>query len=115
MEAKAILRKLHISPRKIKPVADLVRNKEVSAALAVLDHSPRKASVSISLLLRSAIANWKTKHAADAPEGHKLAIKEIYAGSAGMLKRMKPAPRGTAHRIRHRMSHVTIIVAPVPA
>lgn len=99
-----------IAPRKMRLVADLVRGEEVNKALNILQHNAKDASVSLEKLLRSAIANWEQKNEDKNIEEETLYVKEIQVGSAGMLKRIQPAPQGRAHRIRKRSNHVTIVV-----
>lgn len=99
-----------IAPRKMRLVADLVRGVEVNKALNILQHNAKEASTSLEKLLRSAIANWEQKNEDKNIEEETLYVKEIQVGSAGMLKRIQPAPQGRAHRIRKRSNHVTIVV-----
>lgn len=99
-----------IAPRKMRMVADLVRGVEVNKALNILQHNAKDASTSLEKLLRSAIANWEQKNEDKNIEEETLFVKEIQVGSAGMLKRIQPAPQGRAHRIRKRSNHVTIVV-----
>ena len=99
-----------ITPRKMRLVADLVRGVEVNKALNILQHDSKEASTSLEKLLRSAIANWEQKNEGKSIEDEKLVVKSIEVGSAGMLKRIQPAPQGRAHRIRKRSNHVTIVV-----
>ena len=61
-------------------------------------------------LLLSAISNWQTKNEDARLEEADLFIKEIFVDSARMLKRLRPAPQGRAHRIRKRSNHVTLVV-----
>ena len=61
-------------------------------------------------LLLSAISNWQSKNENDDVEDAKLFVKEIRVDSAGMLKRLRPAPQGRAHRIRKRSNHVTLVL-----
>jgi large subunit ribosomal protein L22 len=98
------------SPRKMRIVADTVRGKDVFQALNILKFSKQDASVRLEKLLRSAIANWEAKHEGERPEDANLVVSEIKVDSARMLKRLRPAPQGRAHRIRKRSNHVTIIV-----
>lgn len=97
------------SPRKMRIVADIIRGKEVFQALNILKFSKKEASVRLEKLLKSAINNWEQKNEADATEVS-LIVKEISVDSARMLKRLRPAPQGRAHRIRKRSNHVTLIV-----
>lgn len=108
--AVATLRNSSISARKMRLVADLVRGVEVNKALNILQHNAKDASVSLSKLLRSAIANWEAKNEGKSIEDEKLVVETIEVGSAGMLKRIQTAPQGRAYRVRKRSNHVTIVV-----
>ena len=99
------------SPRKMRLVADLIRGVEVEKALHILRFSPKEASRRLEKLLLSAIANWQAKNEDANIEGADLFVKEIRVDGGSMLKRLRPAPQGRAHRIRKRSNHVTIVVA----
>ena len=96
------------SPRKMRLVADLVRNRDVEYALAVLKHSPKEASGRLYKLLLSAISNWQAKNEGSRMEDSQLCVSEIFVDSARQLKRIRTAPQGRAHRIRKRSNHVTL-------
>ena len=98
------------SPRKMRLVADLVRGVEVEKALAILKFSSKEAARSLEKLTLSAIANWQAKNEDANIEDAGLFVKEIYVDSATMLKRLRPAPQGRAHRIRKRSNHVTMVL-----
>ena len=98
------------SPRKMRLVADSVRGKKVDTALTILKFSQKEASNKLEKLLMSAISNWQSKNEDSDVEEANLFIKEIRVDSAGMLKRLRPAPQGRAHRIRKRSNHVTLIL-----
>lgn len=98
------------SPRKMRLVADQVRGEEVDKALAILKFSPKEASRRLEKLLLSAIANWQAKNEEADLENAALFVKEIRVDSARMLKRLRPAPQGRAHRIRKRSNHVTLVL-----
>ena len=98
------------SPRKMRLVADQVRGKDVNKALSILKFSQKQASLRLEKLLLSAINNWQQKNPDSDVENEQLYIKEIKVDGAGMLKRLRPAPQGRAHRIRKRSNHVTIVV-----
>lgn len=105
MEAKAHLRYLRMAPRKVAAVADLIRNKDVGTALAILKGTPRAASESLEKLLRSAMANAENNHNMDVS---KLYVAEIFANPGPTLKRVRPKAKGSSGRILKRTSHVTI-------
>ena len=96
------------SPRKMRLVADLIRGLEVEKALNILKFNPKEASINLEKLLLSAIANWQAKNEDASIEDAGLFIKKITVDSASMLKRLRPAPQGRAHRIRKRSNHVTL-------
>tara|TARA_R110002124_G_scaffold15651_1_gene67867 strand:+ start:132 stop:539 length:408 start_codon:yes stop_codon:yes gene_type:complete len=98
------------SPRKMRLVADLVRGKKAEQALQILRFSPKEASRRLEKLVMSAIANWQAKNEDADVEEAKLFIKEIRVDGGSMLKRLRPAPQGRAHRIRKRSNHVTVVV-----
>ena len=98
------------SPRKMRLVADQLRGTGVEQALAILKFSPKEASRRLEKLLLSAIANWQAKNEDANIEDADLFIKEITVDSGRMLKRLRPAPQGRAHRIRKRSNHVTLVL-----
>ena len=106
-EARATLKYARISSRKVKIVADLVRGKKVDEALAIIKFTPKASSEILEKLLKSAIANAENNHGMN--RGN-LIVSEIYANQGPTLKRIRPAAKGSAVRIRKRTSHVTIVV-----
>ena len=105
--AKAEVNYVRISPRKVKVVIDLIRNKPVGDALAILKHTPKAASEIVEKLLLSAMANAENNHGMSTD---KLYVAEIYANQGPTLKRIRPAAKGSAVRIRKRTSHITIVL-----
>jgi len=106
--AQATLKYARISARKVKIVADLIRGKDVNEALAIVKFTPKAASEIIEKLLKSAIANAENNHGMDSKN---LYISEIYANQGPTLKRIRPAAKGSAVRIRKRTSHITIVLS----
>ena len=106
----ASLRNVPTSPRKMRLVADMIRGKEVNLALDMLKFSSKEASRRVEKLLLSAIANWKEKNEGVRMEDANLVVKSINVDSARILKRLRPAPQGRAHRIKKRSNHVTIYI-----
>ncbi len=98
------------SPRKMRLVADLIRGVQVEKALAILRFNSKEASRRLEKLLLSAIANWQAKNEDADIEDADLFIKQITVDSGAMLKRLRPAPQGRAHRIRKRSNHVTLVL-----
>jgi len=101
------------SPRKMRLVADLVRGQKAEHALNILRFSQKEASRKLEKLLLSAIANWQAKNEDASIEDAGLFIKEIRVDGGTMLKRLRPAPQGRAHRIRKRSNHVTIVLGAI--
>jgi large subunit ribosomal protein L22 len=106
----AVLRNCPTSPRKMRLVADSIRGMEVNKALDVLKFSSKEASRGVEKLLLSAIANWQAKNEGVRLEESDLCVKKIMVDSGRILKRLRPAPQGRAHRIRKRSNHVTVYV-----
>ena len=108
MEAKAHLRYVRISPRKIQIVCDLIRGKSVAQATAILMNTPKAASEPLLKLLKSAASNAENNHQMD-PE--KLYVSACYANPGPIIKRIMPRAQGRATKIHKRTSHVTVILA----
>ncbi|MDA0792309.1 MAG: 50S ribosomal protein L22 [Flavobacteriaceae bacterium] len=98
------------SPRKMRLVADQVRGESIDKALAILKFSPKEASRRLEKLLLSAISNWQAKNETGDIEKADLYVSEIRVDGGTMLKRLRPAPQGRAHRIRKRSNHVTVVL-----
>ena len=98
------------SPRKMRLVADQVRGEGIVKALAILKFNPKEPSKKLEKLLLSAIANWQAKNESADVEKAELFVKEIRVDGGNMLKRLRPAPQGRAHRIRKRSNHVTLVL-----
>ena len=98
------------SPRKMRLVADMIRGKRVDLALSMLRFSTKEASGRLEKLLLSALANWQAKNEGKRIEDQELVVSEVQVDSAGMIKRLRPAPQGRGYRIRKRSNHITLIV-----
>ena len=107
IEARAKLSHARISARKVKIVIDLIRGKDVNEALAILKFTPKAASPLVEKLLKSAIANVENNNGM---KHENLYVAEIYANQGPTLKRIRPAAKGSAVRIRKRTSHITIVL-----
>lgn len=101
------------SPRKMRLVADLIRGEKAETALNILRFNPKEASGRLEKLLLSAIANWQAKNEESSVEEAGLFVKEIRVDSGAMLKRLRPAAQGRAHRIRKRSNHVTLVLGAI--
>jgi large subunit ribosomal protein L22 len=108
--AIAKLNNVPTSPRKMRKVADVIRGENVLQALNMLKFMPQDAARRLEKLVLSGIANWQAKNEDKSADEENLIIREISVDSGRMLKRLRPAPQGRAHRIRKRSNHVTIIL-----
>ena len=106
-EARAKLSYARISSRKVKIVIDLIRNKNVAEALAILKFTPKAAAEIVEKLLKSAVANADHNFGMDT---EKLYVAEIFANQGPTLKRVRPRAQGRAFRIRKRTSHITVVL-----
>lgn len=98
---------LHIAPRKMRLVTNLVKNLSVEQALVQLQHTNKKASVMVIKLLKSAVANAQNNFSLK-PEN--LYVKTLTCDMGKVLKRYMPRARGSASTIRRKMSHVNIVL-----
>lgn len=105
---KALLKYDRQSPRKVRLIADMIRGKKVEDALAVLKHTPKKATVSLEKLLKSALANAKEN--SDKKEGD-LYIKEVTVNKGFTMKRARPRAFGRAFPIRKHTSQIMIVLS----
>ena len=98
---------IRIAPRKVQIVLDLIRNQPADKAMAILKYTPKAACEPLMKLLKSAIANAENNHNMT---HEKLYVAEVFANQGPTLKRIRPAAKGSAVRIRKRTSHITIIL-----
>lgn len=113
--ATAYLNDVPTSPRKMRLVADIIRGERVSKALNILKYEAKHPAAKMEKLLMSAISNWELKNKDVKLEEADLYVKEVYVGGGRILKRLRPAPQGRAHRVRKRSNHVTLVVDRMPA
>jgi large subunit ribosomal protein L22 len=106
-EAKAYLRVIHVSARKLNLVAQSIRGKSAPAALAELTFSPRRVAHDVKKVLQAAIANAENNHQLDVD---RLYVKEATVGRAFGMKRFHARGRGRAARIEKHFSNLTVIV-----
>lgn len=107
MAARAVVRHVRMSPRKMRIIADMVRGKRVDEAMNLLRVMPKKAAVVIRKLLVSAVANAEHQGVEDVDA---LLVKGCSIDNGPILKRWMPRAMGRANRVQHRTSHVTIVV-----
>lgn len=107
MEAKAKVTYVRIAPRKVQIVLDLIRNKPVEEAAAILKHTPKAACEPLAKLLKSAVANAENNNDMDVS---RLYIAECYVCQGPILKRIRPRAQGRANRINKKTSHITMVL-----
>ncbi|AYD39258.1 50S ribosomal protein L22 [Clostridium fermenticellae] len=107
MEAKAIAKYVRMSSMKVGIVLDLIRNKDVNEAFAILKYTPKTAAEVVNKVLKSAVANAENNLNLDV---NKLYVAEAYACQGPTLKRFRPHAQGRAFRIKKRSSHITLVV-----
>lgn len=110
----AYLKDVPTSPRKMRLVVDLIRGVDALKALAILQFEAKHPAAKVEKLLQSAIANWQAKNPDVDLEKAGLYVKEVFVDGGTILKRLRPAPQGRAHRVRKRSNHVTIVVDRAP-
>jgi len=110
-EAKAVARMLRVSPQKLNLVAQLIRGRKASAALADLQFSRKRIAVDVKKCLESAIAN-ADNHDLEVDD---LVVAEAHVGNGIVMKRFSPRGRGRSGRIYKPFSHLTIVVRQVEA
>lgn len=108
MQALAKAKYVRLSPKKAQRVIQLIRGKKVNEAMASLQILPQKASRIIAKVLRSAVANAEHNYNVSAD---RLIVLRAYVDQGPTLKRYSPRAMGRANLLRHRSSHVTVIVA----
>ena len=111
-EAKAVARMLRVSPQKLNLVAQLIRGRKASAALADLQFSRKRIAVDVKKCLESAIANAENNHDLDVDE---LVVAQAHVGKSLVIKRFNSRGRGRMARILKPFSHLTIVVREVEA
>jgi large subunit ribosomal protein L22 len=108
MEVRAIAKDTGISPRKVRPLVDMVRGKKVDEALALLQFAPTPTARVVAKVVKSAAANAENNYQMDPAE---LKIVSISADEARTMKRYRPRARGRSTPILKRSSHITVVVS----
>lgn len=108
MEVRAVARDTGISPRKLRPLIDMVRGKKVDEALTTLKFIKTPKARVVAKVVKSAVANAENNFQMSPSD---LKIVKIFADEARTLKRYHPRARGRASPILKRSSHITVIVA----
>ena len=111
-EARAVTKLLRVSPQKLNLLAQLIRGKKVSSALADLQFSRKRIAKDVRKCLESAIANAENNHDLDVDD---LVVAEAHVGKALVIKRFTPRGRGRVGSIFKPFANLTIVVREVAA
>ena len=111
-EAKAVAKMLRVSPQKLNLLAQLIRGKKVSTALADLEFSRKRIAKEVRKCLESAIANAENNHQLDVDD---LVVAQAHVGKGLVMKRFHARGRGRSGKILKPFSHLTIVVRQVEA
>ena len=107
MQAKATVKYIRTSPRKMRRVVDMIRGQHVAEALRILRFSPLGATRDVEKLLDSAIANAEQQPGVISEN---LVVSKVWVDEGPTLKRFRPRAYGRATKVRKRTSHVTLVV-----
>ena len=107
MAVSATAKNTGVSVKKLLPIVDLVRGKNVEEALDILAFLPSPAASHVARVVKSAASNAENEIFAQPSD---LTITQIYANEGPRLKRFRARARGRATRIIKRNSHVTVVV-----
>jgi len=105
---RAIARGVRLAPRKVSLVAHLVRGRTVADALVILEHTPKRAALTLTKVIKSAQANATNTHGID---GKTLIIESLQVTAGPRLKRFKPAAHGRALPFQKKTSHISVVVS----
>jgi large subunit ribosomal protein L22 len=108
MEVRAVAKDIGISPRKVRPVIDLVRGKRIDEALTLLKFTPTPTAKAVAKVVKSAAANAENNFQLTPSD---LKIIKIFADEGRTMKRYRPGARGRVNPVLKRSSHITVIVA----
>ena len=109
-EARAFVKHLRVSPRKLNLVAQMIRGMAAEDALIALSFSRKRISNDVKKVLSSAIANAENNHQLDVD---RLIVAEASVGKQMMIKRIRARARGRAARVEKPFSNLTIVVREV--
>jgi large subunit ribosomal protein L22 len=107
MAFRATYRFARISPRKVRPLADLIRGKLAEEALDLLRYQKQRGARMLEKTLKSALGNAEDQRAASPAN---LVVVDARVDGGPMMKRVRPRGRGTAHLLHKRMSHIHVAV-----
>ena len=106
-EAMAYLKAIHVSPRKLNLLAQMIRGMDASRALTALAFSRRRVAGDVRKVLQSAIANAENNHQLDVD---RLVVSEAFVGRSFAMKRFRARARGRVGRVEKPFSNLTVVV-----
>lgn len=109
-EARALRKNIRSSPRKMRLVIDQIRGKHVDDALGILRFTVNHAARDAEQTLKSAVHNLMNKFEDEVVDTDGVYVKEVFVNQGPTMRRIRPADRGRAYRIRKRSNHLTIVV-----
>lgn len=107
MKVRAVAKDIGISPRKVRLVIDMVRDKKVDEALTILKFLSTPSAKAVAKVIKSAAANAENNFQMSPTD---LRISDIFADQGRTLKRFRPKARGRVSPILKRSSHITVFV-----
>ncbi len=107
MQVRAVAKSVRMSPRKIRLVADAIRQLSIAEAFQILEATQNRAAGPIFKTLESAVANAVTNNNLDKQN---LVIESIMVNEGAAMKRFHPSSRGRVHPYKKRSSHITIVL-----
>ncbi len=110
MKAKAVRKYIRSSPRKMRPVVNVVRGQRVPDAINSLNFLPQKVTDTVRRTILSAVHNLMDQNQEERFDEDQLIVREIRVDEGPQFKRFRPAPRGRAQPIIKRTSHLTVVV-----
>ncbi|MBW6457637.1 MAG: 50S ribosomal protein L22 [FCB group bacterium] len=110
MKARAVNKYIRHSAKKMKPMLDMVRGKQVDQVLNMLAYMPKKSAKIVELTTRSAVSNLLNTDEGAKINTNELLILEAYVNQGPVMKRIRPRAMGRAYLIRKRTCHLTIVV-----
>ncbi len=107
MQASAKLNYLHIAPRKVRLIVDMIRKKSVKEAEKILNFMPQRAALPVMKLIKSAVSNAKNSFGS---EESNLFISKITVDEGPKMKKWMPRARGSPSPIHKKTSHVSLVL-----
>lgn len=111
LSSRAVARWIRVSPRKMRLVADMVRGRPVAEAVDLLLYTVKHAARPVRKAIMSAFANLRQTDEGAKLEPEQVFVTQIRVDEGPMFKRWNPRALGRAYIVRHRLSHLTVILS----